>query len=229
VTEEQEHLLLTQKQRDWLKVLHEVKQGHLTQAGAAGHLGISERWVRELVRRVRRRGDRTVVHGLQGKVSPRRMSGKARARALRIYRKEYGDFGPTLAAEYLAEQHGITVSKETLRKWLMEAGEWQAKPRRIQQVHVWRPRRSCCGELVQWDTSIHDWLEGRSLGNLALAETAGAAEDQRWKKALTQSNSLSKRPAFLWAHGLSRMPTFFYRSGPASPPLVLRCSSGVSV
>jgi transposase len=163
VTEEQEHLLLTQKQRDWLKVLHEVKQGHLTQAGAAGHLGISERWVRELVRRVRRRGDRTVVHGLQGKVSPRRMSGKARARALRIYRKEYGDFGPTLAAEYLAEQHGITVSKETLRKWLMEAGEWQAKPRRIQQVHVWRPRRSCCGELVQWDTSIHDWLEGRSL------------------------------------------------------------------
>lgn len=160
--------MLTQKQRDWLKVLHEVKQGHLTQAGAAGHLGISERWVRELVRRVRRRGDRTVVHGLQGKVSPRRMSGKARARALRIYRKEYGDFGPTLAAEYLAEQHGITVSKETLRKWLMEAGEWQAKPRRIQQVHVWRPRRSCCGELVQWDTSIHDWLEGRSLEPIKL-------------------------------------------------------------
>lgn len=162
MAKEQEHLLLTQKQRDRLKVLYEVKQGHLTQAMAAGQLGISERWVRELVGRVRKHGDRAVVHGLTGKPSPRRMNGKLRERAVRIYRKEYSDFGPTLAAEYLLERHGIAVSKETLRKWLMEAGVWQAKPKRVRQAHVWRPRRSCRGELVQWDTSIHDWLEGRS-------------------------------------------------------------------
>jgi len=168
VTEEWEQLLLTQKQRDWLKVLHEVKHGHLTQTVAAVQLGISERWVRELIRRVRKRGDVAVVHGLQGKPSKRRVDGKLRERAVRLYRSEYGDFGPTLAAEYLAEQHGVRVSKETLRKWLIQAGAWQAKPRRIQQVHVWRPRRSCRGELVQWDTSIHDWLEGRSLEVLKL-------------------------------------------------------------
>jgi transposase len=162
VTEEREQLLLTQKQRDWLKVLHEVKQGHLTQAAGAVQLGISERWARELVRRIRERGDVAVVHGLRGKPSQRRADSKVRERAIRLYRKEYGDFGPTLATEYLAEQHGITVSKETLRKWLIQAGAWQVKARRSKQVHVWRPRRSCRGELVQWDTSIHDWLEGRS-------------------------------------------------------------------
>ena len=67
---------------------------------------------------------------------------------------------------------------------------------------------------------------------MALAETAGAAEDQRRKKALTQSNSHSKRPAFLWAHGLSKMPAFFYRSGPAvssaGPQLLQRCLSVMS-
>jgi hypothetical protein len=73
----------------------------------------------------------------------------------------YRDFGPTLAAEYLAERDGIGVSKETLRQWLRAAGIWQARPRRVQEVHTWRPRRACRGELVQWDTSEHAWLEGR--------------------------------------------------------------------
>lgn len=160
--------MLTQRQRDWLKVLHEVKQGHLTQAAGAEQLGITERWIREMIRRMRKRGDRVVVHGLDGKPSARRLDGKLRDRAVRLYRSEYGDFGPTLAAEYLNEQHGIAVSKETLRSWLIQAGVWNAQPRRIQEVHVWRPRRSCRGELVQWDTSIHDWLEGRSLAPIKL-------------------------------------------------------------
>ena len=72
----------------------------------------------------------------------------------------YRGFGPTLASEYLANKHGIVVSKETLRQW-MRPGLWKAERRRIEQVHVWRERRNRYGELVQWDTSEHDWLEGR--------------------------------------------------------------------
>jgi transposase len=162
VAEEQETLLLTQTERDRLKVLHEIRQGHLTQAAGAEQLGVSERWVRELVRRMRQKGDQAVVHGLRGRPSKRRIPAKRRKRAVALYRQEYGDFGPTLAAEYLQQRHGIKVSKETLRQWLIEAAAWKAKPRKAQQVHAWRPRRSCRGELVQWDTSIHDWLEGRS-------------------------------------------------------------------
>jgi hypothetical protein len=66
-----------------------------------------------------------------------------------------------LAAEYLGKKHGIEASKETVRKWMMGAKLWRGKKARVQAVHTWRPRRSRCGEMVQWDTSEHDWLEGR--------------------------------------------------------------------
>jgi hypothetical protein len=61
----------------------------------------------------------------------------------------------------LANKYGIEVSKETVRQWMMRAQLWKGKKASIGQVHIWRPRRSRFGELVQWDTSEHDWLEGR--------------------------------------------------------------------
>ena len=73
----------------------------------------------------------------------------------------YAGFGPTLAAEYLQSKHGIDASKETVRQWMMRAQLWRGKKEKVVQVHGWRPRRSLWGELVQWDTSEHDWLEGR--------------------------------------------------------------------
>src|SRR5439155_11986201 len=60
-----------------------------------------------------------------------------------------------------AKRHEIHVGKETLRGWMIEAGLWKSKVQTIADVHVWRQRRSGFGELVQWDTSDHDWLEGR--------------------------------------------------------------------
>jgi len=189
VAGEQEQLLLTQKERDRLKVLHEVKQGHLTQRAAAEQLGISERWVREMVGRVRKRGDGAVVHGLRGKPSKRRLERKIRERAVRVYRQEYGDFGPTLAAEYLADKHEIEVSKETLRKWLIEAGVWTSKPRRVKEVHVWRPRRSCRGELVQWDTSVHDWLEGRGREPIKLIAMIDDASNELWAQFVAEDST----------------------------------------
>ena len=154
-------LVLSTKDRDRLKVLHEVKGEHLTQRAAAQQLGISDRWVRELLGRVKQEGDRGVVHRLRGRVSNRRLPEKVRRKALELVQARYGDFGPTLACEYLAKQHEVEVSKETLRKWLIGAGLRRVKRRKVEEAHVWRPRRNCRGELVQWDTSEHDWLEGR--------------------------------------------------------------------
>src|ERR1700694_4952962 len=70
----------------------------------------------------------------------------------------YRGFGPTLASEYLAKKHAVKVSRETVRKWMIEAKLWRARKEKIGKVHQWRPRRSRLGELVQWDTSTHDWL-----------------------------------------------------------------------
>jgi len=66
-----------------------------------------------------------------------------------------------LASDQLVKRYQIEVSKETVGKWMVEAGLWESRSRKVQAVHCWRPRRSGYGELVQWDTSDHDWLEGR--------------------------------------------------------------------
>ena len=74
---------------------------------------------------------------------------------------DWHDFGLTFASKQLAKQQQIGVGKETLRKWMIDAGLWQSHARRLAEAPLWRPRRSAFGELVQWDTSEHDWLEGR--------------------------------------------------------------------
>jgi transposase len=144
-----------------LVAMVQAKRKQITQATAAKRMGVSERWVRKLLQRMKREKDRVVVHGLRGQASNRRLAEASRARAVEIIRREYADFGPTLAAEYLAERHELKVSKETLRGWMTAAGIWKAKKRRVVEIHTWRPRHSYAGELVQWDTSEHDWLEGR--------------------------------------------------------------------
>jgi transposase len=158
---QQEMLVLSKEDRDRLKVLHEAERGHITQREAGARLGLSERWVRKLLARVQKEGDHGVVHRLRGRTSNRKVDKKERQKVVKLVESKYRDFGPTLAAEYLEEKHGMRISKEALRQWLIEAGVWKARRRKVDEVHVWRPRRSCCGELVQWDTSEHDWLEGR--------------------------------------------------------------------
>jgi len=152
---------MSQRERDRLQVLHEVQKGHLTQKAAGLQMGLTDRWVRKLLGRLRAEGDRGVVHRSRGRPSNRKLPEAWRGRAVARVQAAYRDFGPTLAGEYLAQHDGITVSKETLRQWLLAAGVWKARPRRVKEVHTWRPRRACRGELVQWDTSEHAWLEGR--------------------------------------------------------------------
>lgn len=158
---QEEPIRMSQKERDRLQVLHEAKKRHIPQKAAAEQMGVSERWVRKLLARMRKEGDRGVVHRLRGRESNRKIAEPVREKAVALVKREYGDFGPTLAREYLAERHGIEVSRETLRQWMMGAQLWKPRRARIERVHTWRPRRAQCGELVQWDTSEHDWLEGR--------------------------------------------------------------------
>jgi hypothetical protein len=120
------------------------------------------RQVKRLVATLKQRGDRAVLHGLTGKPSNNQIAAEQKSQALVILGSEaYRGFGPTYAAERLAEDHGLVVSRETVRRWMSEAELWKPRAQRVQDVHIWRPRRSRFGELVQWDTSEHDWLEGR--------------------------------------------------------------------
>jgi transposase len=157
-----ERIAMGQEERDELHWLKKAKEGASTQREVAQKIGVSDRWVRELLKHMAKQGDAVVVHGLRGRPSNRQLPAKTQRQALAILKQpEWHDFGPTFAAEQLGKRHQIQVGKETLRKWMIEAGMWQSKPQRLVEVHAWRPRRSGFGELVQWDTSEHDWLEGR--------------------------------------------------------------------
>ena len=153
---------MTQADRDRLVALKKAEKGVITQRQAAEELKLSERQVQRLLYRMRREGDGAVQHGLRGRASNRKMDSKVEHRAMRILsQKEYRDFGPTRAGEYLGKKHGIQASKETVRQWMLRGGLWRARRKPVQEVHMWRERRERYGELVQWDTSTHDWLEGR--------------------------------------------------------------------
>ena len=153
---------MTQADRDRLVTLKKAKKKLITQGEAAEELGVSTRHVKRLLKALKKRGDKAVIHGLRGKASKRRIAESTEKEAVKILSAEvYAGFGPTLAAEYLSKRHGIEVSKETLRQWMIRGKLWRAKTEKVKRVHVWRPRRSHFGELVQWDTSVHDWLEGR--------------------------------------------------------------------
>lgn len=155
-----ERIELSAKEIKRLEILQQVASRKLRQVEAARVVGLSVRQVRRLLRAYAADGARGLVSRRRGRPSNRRIAETVKAAVLARLRERYADFGPTLAREYLRED-GYTLSKETLRAWMMAAGLWQAAPVRRRQLHPPRPRRPRFGELLQVDGSLHDWLEGR--------------------------------------------------------------------
>ncbi len=154
-------LTMSQKELDRLEVIQRVVSKQLRQRQAAGQLMLSIRQVKRLVRRYREQGAAGLVSRHRGKRPGNAIPEALREEILRLIRTQYGDFGPTLAAEKLHERHGHRLSAETLRQWMIADGLWQPKSRKRARIHPRRPRRPCRGELVQIDGSPHDWFEGR--------------------------------------------------------------------
>jgi hypothetical protein len=175
MAEEGDRIAMSQRERDRLRVLQDVKEGRYTQAKAAELLKLTARQVRRLQQRWRRRGPAALVHGLRGKFSNRRHDPQLKRKVLQAYRRRYADFGPTLACEKLAAE-GLLVAVNTLRRWLLAEGLWQRRRRRERHRRR-RPRRSCFGELVQMDTSLHDWTEGRGEDMILLLMIDDASSD----------------------------------------------------
>lgn len=153
-------LRMSKKERRRLEVFGRVKRRELTLKKAAELIGLSYRQILRSYERFLKKGDAGVVHRLRGRRSNHQPLAGMRKRVLALYAKKYSDHGPTLAAELLAEEDGLVVSVSALRRWLLEAGLWKAR-RRGATHRRWRERRSCLGEMVQMDGSLHDWFEGR--------------------------------------------------------------------
>jgi transposase len=153
-------LPMGQKELIRAKVIEQVVQKQLSLQEAAVKIKVSYRQAKRIYQRYLQEGDQGLVHRRQGKASGEAYDSGIREAALRVYQERYGDFGPTFAAEKLKECHGIIIDHETLRRWLIAAGLWERKRRR-KAYRSRRQRRECCGELLQFDGSHHDWFEGR--------------------------------------------------------------------
>jgi transposase len=172
-----------------------VKAKTLTLRAAAELMEVSYRQAKRLLRRYRHQGAAGLQHQAAGRASNRRSNARTRARALAVIREKYSGgvgerFGPTLAAEHLAAEDGITVDHETLRRWMLAAGLW-SRARKRSPHRRRRERMAHFGELVQLDGSFHPWFErrgpdsclltlvddatGRSLGRFGAQETIWAA------------------------------------------------------
>src|ERR1700734_40290 len=107
-----ERIAMSQEERDWLGWLKKARDGKMTQREAAERMAVSERWVRKLLRRMKKKGDAVVVHGLRGRASNRKLPAQTQKQALAILgQPDWHDFGPTFAAEQLAKHHQIHVGK----------------------------------------------------------------------------------------------------------------------
>src|SRR6202790_3768886 len=192
-------LLMTQADRDRLVTLRKAKKRLITQRQAAEELGLSLRQVKRLVYALKKRGDKAVIHGLRGKAPNQRIAKTVEEEAMGILSADlYKGFGPTLASEYLADKHDIEVSKETVRQWMMRAKLWRGQEQKVNAVHVWRPRRSRFGELVQWDTSEHDWLEGRGEKLYLIAMIDDATS--RLLARFVRHDSTEENMRLLWSY-----------------------------
>lgn len=149
-------LLMSDKERLRKATLEMVKLGKLTLVMAAIQCGTSYRQAIRLYQRYASQGDAGLVHRARGRQS--NYAHPDREKIIVLYKAKYTGFGPTLAAEKLAEDDQLIVDHDTLRAWLLEENLWHRQRKRS----PYRQQRECraqFGELVQMDGSIHDWLE----------------------------------------------------------------------
>lgn len=201
---------MSQADRDRLVALKKARKKLITQKEAAEELGITERQVRRLLRKLKKGGDKAVLHALRGQPSNRRIDAEVQQRAVEILSQAvYRGFGPTLAAEYLEKEHDLEASRETVRQWMIGDKLWRPRRQRLEEVHVWRPRRSRFGELVQWDTSTHDWLEGRGeeMKLIAMIDDATSRYLARFVGSDSTEENLRMLERYLQEHG---RPLAFY-------------------
>ena len=176
---------------------------------AANVLGLSCRQVYRLLKTFQTDGPAAIRHKARGRASNNRIDPAVREFAVTLVRENHIDFGPTFAAEKQEEDHGLKVSRETLRKWMQDAGIWLSRKQR-RTLHQPRLRRECYGELIQIDGSDHHWFEDRGSACTLLVFIDDATSTLMQLRFVTSESTFSYFEAlelYLAQHG---RPVAFY-------------------
>src|ERR1700730_12415628 len=108
-------------------------------------MGLGRRQVFRLAKAYGQQGPQALVSRRRGRPRNRRYATALHAEVIGILRERYSDFGPTLAAEKLAELHDIHLARETVRQWMIAAGLWGGRRGRVGAVLQPRDPRDCGG------------------------------------------------------------------------------------
>lgn len=155
-------IIMSKKELDRVSILTKLKDRRINNATAAKFMRVSIRQIKRLKKRFKKSGATGLIHKSRGKAGHNRLPDELTDKVKKLLQEKYSDFKPTLAMEKLDELHQIKISKETARQIMISAGLWIPKSERLKSHYrSWRDRKEQCGEMEQYDGSLHDWFEGR--------------------------------------------------------------------
>ena len=153
-----EHVTLTQQEQARLKVLNNLLAGYMTTEQAATLMGVSARHTRRILAAYRKEGAAALAHGNRGRRPSNATPETISEGIVHLARTRYAGVNHTHMSELLSEREGIDITRTTLRRLLVSAGEKSPRGRRPPKHRVRRQRMPREGMLIQLDGSYHRWL-----------------------------------------------------------------------
>ncbi len=160
---------------DQIKRVHFLQMavdGYITLRESAVKIGVSYRQAKRLKQSFLASGARGVLHGNTGRPSSRAVTDQVRTRILHLARTRYAGLNDTKLTARLREEHGIRLSRETVRRILRAGG--------VKRVLAGRagagdPRMSCYasqGMMVLWGGIVKNWFRDTDTCFMAAVDTA---------------------------------------------------------
>lgn len=156
-------ITMSARELDRFQIMKKLIGKHINGTEASVLLHVTVRHVRRLKSKVKQFGPQGLIHGNRGQESHNRIAAEERTTIIERLHQRYHDFKPTFASEKLLENHGINRDPKTIRQIMIDEGLWQPRTTQPAAVHrAWRERKSCYGEMIQFDGSYEHWLEDRN-------------------------------------------------------------------
>lgn len=159
----QTHITMSQKEINTHGVIARLIAGSMTIKEASIAIDMSTRHTKRLKKKVAIEGAEGLVHKGRGKQGNSAISSEERVRIIALLKQTYPDFGPTFAAEKLAEDHALKKDPKTIRSLMIAEGLWHPRMQKKGSEHrAWRECMECFGEMEQYDGCYHPWFEDRA-------------------------------------------------------------------
>src|SRR5258707_9221060 len=152
-------ITMSRTEIDRMSVLQDLAASRIKVTEAATLMRLGRRQVFRLAKAYGKHGPQALVSRRRGRPSNRAYPADLRDMATGIIRERYPDFGPTLAAEKLAELHDIHLARETVRQWMITAGVWKERPGRLEDGPQPPDRPHCLGGLIHIDGAERQWVD----------------------------------------------------------------------